>query len=747
MTDMKKVLAPYNVVWDTPSKNPAGSMPVGGGSVSCNAWVENGDLYLYMMQGGWFDEEGRTDKAGRLRVTLAPNPFGAQFRQELKLYDGVVEVEGEVAGKPVLVTIWADTARPVVELDVKSEVDVQVSVVFESWRLAYGRDHYPDACENPAADRFLTWHHNVTSKIFLDRVAEEGLEDIVDIFPDVQKNRTFGTLLEAPGMIPGGTTEGVYADTPFIGHRLETPNAVRSQVIRCYLHTAKVSVDEWKAQVGTIVTETAAAEATRRQESAQWWHNMWNRSYVEIDPAHADPENEDWQCGRNYQLFRYMLACNAHGDWPTKFNGGLFTVDPKFVKEVNFWGDDVGTVNCPDDRDWGGLIHTAQNQRWVYWPVIKNGDFEFLKPQLDYYERMLPGAKARTKKFHGIEDVACFPEQGDANGLSAFYGKDGMDFPIQVRNHFVEALEICYIAMLAHKVGGFDLKPYEDLILAVVNFYDKKYPDLDDRGYRILFPSTAMETYHGIDDERGKVPLEEFNYDDKECSVANPADLIAALDGMLGELLDSDLGDDAQHEKWKKFRAELPPIPTERKYHHTVVAPCEWPKAYKKTNCEIPQLNTVHPYNTYGINKPETLELARDTYRYAWDDIDQLQCKSWQNPGIYAARIGLVGDAWRYMRLKYRDSGRRFPAFWGPGWDYTPDHNWGGSGMALIQEMLMQDLDGKIYLLPAWPSELDVSFKLWASDKTPVEVSYVDGKLEYAVGNGREGDVVVALQK
>ena len=34
----------------------------------------------------------------------------------------------------------------------------------------------------------------------------------------------------------------------------------------------------------------------------------------------------EWQAGRNYQLMRYLLGCNAFGQWPTKFNGGLFTL-------------------------------------------------------------------------------------------------------------------------------------------------------------------------------------------------------------------------------------------------------------------------------------------------------------------------------------------------------------------------------------------------------------------------------------
>ena len=47
--------------------------------------------------------------------------------------------------------------------------------------------------------------------------------------------------------------------------------------------------------------------------------------------ATPDPASEPWQVGRNYQIFRYQLGCNARGEYPTKFNGGLFTVDPEFI--------------------------------------------------------------------------------------------------------------------------------------------------------------------------------------------------------------------------------------------------------------------------------------------------------------------------------------------------------------------------------------------------------------------------------
>ena len=74
----------------------------------------------------------------------------------------------------------------------------------------------------------------------------------------------------------------------------------------------------------------------------------------------------------------------------------------------------------------------------------------------------------------------------------------------------------------------------------------------------------------------------------------------------------------------------------------------------------------------------------------------------------------------------------RFPAFFGPGHDWLPDHNWGGSGITGIQEMLLASNpygDGKIYLLYAWPKKWDVDFKLRTTRHTTVEASVRKGKI------------------
>jgi hypothetical protein len=50
-------------------------------------------------EAGAFDENNVFPKFGRVRVKLTPNPFeGGEFRQELKLKEGYVEISGKKAG-------------------------------------------------------------------------------------------------------------------------------------------------------------------------------------------------------------------------------------------------------------------------------------------------------------------------------------------------------------------------------------------------------------------------------------------------------------------------------------------------------------------------------------------------------------------------------------------------------------------------------------------------------------------------
>jgi len=66
-----------------------------------------------------------------------------------------------------------------------------------------------------------------------------------------------------------------------------------------------------------------------------------------------------------------------------------------------------------------------------------------------------------------------------------------------------------------------------------------------------------------------------------------------------------------------------------------------------------------------------------------------------------------------------------------------------------LQEMLMQTVDDKIVLFPAWPKEWDVDFKLHAPGNTTVEAHLVNGKIEYlkVVPESRCKDLMIMLDE
>jgi len=119
----------------------------------------------------------------------------------------------------------------------------------------------------------------------------------------------------------------------------------------------------------------------------------------------------------------------------------------------------------------------------------------------------------------------------------------------------------------------------------------------------------------------------------------------------------------------------------------------------------------------------------------------------WKQDNIFAARLGLTDQAAQLTLQKLRNSPRRFPAFWGPGFDWTPDHNWAGSAMIGLQEMLLQTNGKKILLFPAWPPEWDVHFKLHAPYQTTVEATLENGKITQLVvtPESRKKDIDIYL--
>lgn len=743
----------YNVVWNSQSINSSESMPCGGGDIGLNVWVENGELLIYVSKSGFFDENNGFLKAGRIRLKLNPNPFdNGTFRQELKLREGSVEITGKNKDLDTRIKIWVDVFRPVVHVELAGSRKTELIAAYESWRtedrairenegfatsfkwaLPEGTKTLKDKIgfENNSV---LFFHRNQPTGIFDLTVAQQGMEKVKDQMFNPLKNLTFGGVMQGENLVQAGNSEGIYQDTDFKSWLLKSKSASKKHSVELVLHQAQTAtIQDWKTQLDHKIQENTKNRNTARAQTLDWWKKFWERSFVQIG---TDPDSLDWKVGRNYQLFRYMLACNAYGQYPTKFNGGLFTADPVFTNSTrNF---------TPDFRNWGGGTFTAQNQRLVYFPMIKSGDLDFLKSQFDFYLQIQKNAELRSEIYWG-HGGACFTEQIENFGLPnrSEYGlKRPADFDMGLEyNAWLEylwdtSLEFCLMMLETERYGGHDISGYIPFIESCLRFFDEHYQfqaarrgikPLDSNGHLVLYPGSACETYKMAN---------------------NSTSTIAALETILKRLLNLPAGylSEAQKEHWTGMLKRVPPISMRVCEGFTTIAPAKtWERI---NNTEVPQLYPVFPWGMYGFGKPG-LEIARNTWKYDPEAIQFRSIVGWKQDNIFAACLGLTEEAFDLNMRKMADSGRRFPAFWGPGFDWVPDHNWGGSGMIGIQEMLLQVDGQKIHLFPAWPATHDVHFKLHAPGNTTVEAKLKNGKIDYlqVLPEERKKDIVSILQE
>ena len=125
----------YNVVWDSPSANADGSMPLGNGETSLNAWVNpTGELVFYIGRTDSWGDNGRLLKLGRVVVTLDPAPPMQPFKQTLSLVDGTMRVVFGEGNESVELDLWVDANHPVVNVDIDSQREIAATARIELWR-------------------------------------------------------------------------------------------------------------------------------------------------------------------------------------------------------------------------------------------------------------------------------------------------------------------------------------------------------------------------------------------------------------------------------------------------------------------------------------------------------------------------------------------------------------------------------------------------------------------------------------
>jgi hypothetical protein len=865
VTGPSEELARYNVVWDSPSQDAAGSMPLGNGEVGLNLWVEpNGDLLFYIARTDAWSECNRLLKLGRVRVSLSPNPLTSTrpFRQELKLGDGEVVIS---AGDATL-RVFVDAGAPVIYVVGQSKTPRTVTATWEAWRTAKrvlaGEElasswtmqaapatievwESADVVTNSPANAVLAYHRNAYSVVPLT-LKHQGLESLSSFVPDPLLNRTFGARMTGRDFVAGGRNS------------LRSARPVTAFALTIATHTAQTgTAGEWERQLPKPLKPAAAARRT-----AAWWREFWNRSWIFVEgdqaslpvsshplrlgldsnggsrfggkianavalaqvlsaaeiarlagekPDTATPPADisladgftvaawikpapreagrvfdkitaggsdgflfdthpglalrlivggdtltepgclragEWQhvaatvspqgtkriylngkllkqegdddsvpshATQAYVLQRWITACAGRGNYPIKFNGSIFTVDPKFAGGPDF---------NADWRRWGDC-YWWQNTRLPYFPMAARGDFDEVRTLFRFYRAVLPLCEARAKLYHGVAG-AYFPETMTIFGTYANrdYGWDRQGHkPNEVLSPWwqyawQQGLELTALMLDYYehtedrKFLATELIP---MVNAVLRYYDTRF-QRDAAGKLVISPTQAVETYWH--------------------DVVNDTPSVAGLNGVCDRLLKLP-APRADREFWQRMKTAAPAVPLSAGR----IQPAEKFNP-KRTNVENPELYALWPFRLYGVGRAD-LAVGVETFR-------QRQEKAsfgWQYDGQCAAIVGLADETRRILPGKTRNShpGFRFPAMWGPNYDWLPDQDHGANIMLTLQAMVMQTDGDHIYVLPAWPADWNVSFKLHAPKNTVVEGVYRKGKLEHlkVTPSARQADIVL----
>ncbi|MFW6133112.1 MAG: DUF5703 domain-containing protein, partial [Planctomycetota bacterium] len=556
-----------DVVWDSPSDDSLGSMPLGNGDLGANVWVtRDGRVHLYLGKTDAWDEYSRLVKLGELTIEADPPAGDAVrrgFRQALHPSEGCIVLRfGPAAASVLELRLWVDAHRPMLWIEVSGGDGgaLPLRCRLGTWRTAYRqldageagasmrqdgvRDkafEYPDAVLSPPhlRDGQIGLYHRNQYSMLPELLAHQQLADAADAVDDPLVDRTFGCVVQCDA-------DEVETGGELAEQTLTCRAAAGRTVLAVVAHTSRdATLDAWAEalQQHADAARGADLDAARRAH-ADWWRALWDRSFIEISGSAAAEA-----IGRACALQRYVTACAGRGTFPIKFNGSIFTVDGP---EENRPDWDAPRRFNPDYRRWGGG-YWFQNTRLIYWPLLASGDWEMLRPWFDFFERVAGLSRRRVAKHLGMDGVF-FPETmtlwGTYRNDNYGYGRPAdlnAALPVNrfIRRYWQGGLELAAVMLAYRSHTGDDAwwrRQGYPIVRDVLLFYRAYYDRRDARGKVRLAPSQALETWH---------------------DAVNPTPDIAGLRWVLDELLrlPDPLTPDDDRPLLRRFRDELPDVP------------------------------------------------------------------------------------------------------------------------------------------------------------------------------------------
>lgn len=713
----------YEVVWSSQSFDSFDNMPLSGSKgAGSNVWMQDGTLWIYLAHNGAYSEDETLLKLGAVKI----RPVGITL-EKIKNFKQILDIQK--AQVTISFTTQNETnihlklryVGEILTITTKTSQPVSFDVGYGNWRTTKSEEF------RVTKNGLIFRHRNLNSDYTLKQAANQSIPE--NTLAEVVKDRISGGFITARGGL-NFVEAGVQTWQKWKGRVFAAITKKDTSQLFVIATGAEKNLSFAKLENEAVDLCDFVKLNNACNKENERWKVFWKRSFIKIN-RDAGVNDSGFQIGHNYQLFRYMLACNKDGEFPLKFNGGIFTVEAYGDKKYPLNNEGMSAIKDtdPDFRRWGNMF-MAQNQRWLGWPTVACGDDDLMNVSRRFYRDRYATANQRAKNL-GAEG-ACFVEPLSLAGLCCVApNKLSTCNAPHLKYHFVMGLENAWQALCMNSNTNIDIRSDIPWMVDVVRFYDSFYQNknreksgnpLNDKDKLVIYPCNGLELTG---------------------NATNPVETVAALKAVVNGLINYKGLAKADQSYLSNLQKRLPELPVTTQNGVSILNLADtWEALYN--GWELPELYTAWPYRLIGITKPGTVQIGIDTWNSLIPrgdgDPNKLLCKydySWMPTLVDMAALGLTDEAKKraIAKLSYQAKASpdlRFPAFFGPGHDWMPDHNWGGSGMVGLQEMLMASDpfgDGKIFLLPAWPKEWDVDFRLYAPKRTIVEASVCQGRV------------------
>ena len=663
-------------------------LATGTGVTGLTATVKEG-LRLQVNHSGAYDDAG-IQRPVVLHLDWADDPTAslATCVMSHDLQRSLIVIAMETPEGMLRAEIRAHMALDVIRVDLYDERAEPQSLAMVIERNHPHQDEVQDGT-------YLSWHTNATS-IYNEANAACGFE-MED--GDLLLGRSFGLALRMDG-------DGAMTWMP--GRLAAAASAHRTLWI--VGGATQAGEAAWKADVlGRLGAARALSQSDFVAGHEAWWQAFWDRSWVEFD----DPRGRYIRQRAAVDCFRYYTACSAGEgrETPLRYMNDLLSYEP------------VQRVESVMDKTTLGTYQAV-------FGALRTGDLGAVRSRVGYYGKVLPLLRRHSQARFGHAGAVC---PSVHNLWGGFVHWDGQDQRTEADDPAVRygwtgnlwmLLLMCdYVGVSGD--GAFADDELQPFAWEVLTFFAAHYREREDV-HMVLSPGAAGETWSGV---------------------RNSAETICALRAVLPRLIS--LGQERGWDvlDWQDLLAAVPPIPRGKfdiqrvEFPHGRILPGNLLVPAEDLSQTDPPTNLSNQHTELYAIWPAKLmvrdvadrAIAQESYdARVWPR----RRDGWNLDMVHAATLQNVAELDRWYPLQF-EGVVTFPC--GLAQETSPKQK-GADGVSLfpgsqglgtvalpVIERLLQDYPDLLIVLPAWPSEFGVRYRLFSPFAGAVEVEYVPG--------------------